>query len=1039
MFKKYTKTIMPLMKTSVIKLFLMSLLFLLQTWGSFYLLAQKANGSIIESDGKILSFERHEDLDQITSTHSTFLQSNAISMLTEHSLQWDWEAGASLSLPLYDYYSEAVQLSPFEKNQCLVLWIYNERPSKGALTFILGEGKNNQITCKYYLDYTGWRTAHIPLSQMTGEAPQKGDFAEYRSLTIKIQEDHPEGQGRFFIDDVYTTVIDARHPSADYQAPYVKAFFNGGAHVTQWMNQKELPTKEELKMRQIPINKLDVKSFEALYDNELKEMLKSFEGKGLNEKSYQDVLRQFETLKIKLVEQDGTTYLQGPYIALQGQGLPKNIIKENIETGRFIYVKQFEDILYSLAQSYHKSNDQSQKQVLKENFLLATKAYLQSGWTAGSNMGALHHLGYSTRKIAPSFFLMKRELDGAGLLYEVSASLNWFAVAHVVSQEDNTMPDLDLFNTVLYSHYLASMMHPDKKDATRHAILLSQWMSRTFADYTKHGGFQHDGTAWHHWGHYPAYTKGAIDDAVKVTNKLTKAGFPLSNTGFAALQKAVKTIMLYSQGDCIPRSLSGRHPLTGSHKSFIHSAYTKTFVNLEPIDTELKDLYLYHTSNGRFTGHWTLPYSALNVHRRDNYLATVRGFGIYAWGSEIYNFNRFGRYQSYGTIDILYKDAQMLPYEGYDWNLNPGTTITYLPLKELESPIPIFMVKSLSRFANGVHDRENRNGAHGFILDESTLINIDPGYEEISTKEQLKARKSTFFMDDLILCLGSGISGQHDIAPVYTVLTQEPVDPENSGVQLNGQPVMFPQVIEMKGRQALYNGKNTGFVVLQDDAVLKVSLKEQISRGDECTFDELRKPPRGEKNGKINLRREPETKGDFVSAVIDHGVHPGNARYEYAILPQVDDKSFNAKAKCLLENPELYYRVISRQNKLHAVRDIRNQADAYICYEAQCLIPHSSLYAVSDPCLLIMKENNDRSLSLSVALPDLHQPAVSREQKHKHWSSREHKLKLSFDGIWTIENNNPELLSVNHADGFTYVVVNAQHGLSYHFTLLKSE
>lgn len=1009
---------------------------LLLCTNNYISLSQKALGIVKESPGKILSFERQEDIGQIQSSLSNFRQSNAISMLGEHSLQWNWQTGASLKLPLYNFYSEGVKISPFDKDQCLVVWLYSQQASNGALTFTLtGEGLE-PVSAKFYLDYKGWRTAHIPISQMQGNAPQKGDFNQYEYLEIHVPKNHPEKKGRFFLDDIYTTVLDARHPSADYQAPYIKAYYSGGPHATQWLGQKELPAKEDLEVKQIPISKTEMKGFDKLYADEIEELTKSFKGKGLSDKSYQDILKRFNSLKIKEVPYDGEIYLQGPYIALQGQGLPENIIEENIKSGHFIYLKSFQDVLHALAQDYHKSTNQQQKNELRKNFLLATRAYLQSGWAQGSNMGALHHLGYATRKIAPSFFMMKDVLLDAGLLDEVSGSLNWYVVAHVVNNGLHTSPDLDLFNTILYPHFLASMMHPKKEDAARHVKLLSQWLSRTFADSTGTGGFKPDGTAWHHWGHYPAYTNGAIDNAVIITNKLTLSGFPLSESGHLALQKAVKTILTYSQGDCIPRSLSGRHPLTGSHKNFINSAYIKIFVDIEPVDPELKQLHSYHTSNAELEGHWTLPYSAMSLHRRDNYLVSARGFGIYSWGSEIYNFNRFGRYQSYGTIDVLYKDDEKMPYEGYDWNLNPGTTITYLPLKELESPIPIFMVKSLSRFASGIRDKEGKNGAHGFILDESILFNIDPVYEEVETKEKLSARKSTFFIDDMVLCIGSGISGENGNAPVYTVLAQEEVQLVKENIIVGNAKVQkFPYEDVLRDSPMFYDGKHTGYVVLDNKSKLKISVKEQLSRGDECTFDELRKPPRETKKGIVNLRREPETKGEFMSAVIDHGIKPKHGSYIYTILPGVNEKQFLTKAKQIFDQPELFYHIISSRDELHAVRDVRNQSETYICYEAQSLIPHYNLLEVSDPCLLIFDYNESGSQSVSVALPDLNMTAYSREQKDKEWVSNEHELNLVFDGKWKIDSEKTTVFGVEYKNDKTIITVKAQHGVSNHFDM----
>jgi chondroitin-sulfate-ABC endolyase/exolyase len=993
-----------------------------------------ATFSIQEPDGKILGFERRVDFEAINSDDSTFVQSDTISMLGEHSLQWDWRRGSRLKLPLYNYCPKRAELSPFAQNQCLVIWVYNESPSEGHLIFSLGSVGEFPLTARFYLDYTGWRTAHIPLSQMEGPAPQMGDYVAYEWLSILVPEDYPQDQGRFFIDDVYTSMIDARYPSADYQAPYVHGFFSGEAYATQWLNQKKLPTRQDLKISQIPIYDREVNFVEQMITAEYEEMTGAFAGKGLSGKEYTAVLREFEKHGIRELTVEGKTYLQSPYISLAGEGLPQNLVEQGLEEGRMLPIIEFEQLLYNLARAFVSSSDWSQKEKLRHNFILATHAYLQSGWAAGSHMGALHHLGYNNRKIAPAFFMMKHQLSEAGLLQRVSDSLNWFVVAHVVNDATHTDPDLDLFNTVLYAHYLATMMHTDLNDCARHAKLLSQWLSRTYADDGDKGGFRHDGTAWHHWGHYPAYLNGAIDNAVKVANKLTLAGFPLDPAGHVALQNAIKTIMLYQQGDRYPRSLSGRHPLNGSHRSFIHSDYMQVFADLDPVDRDLQELHQYHTSGGVFDGNWTLPYSAMILHRRGDALAAVRGFSIYTWGSEIYNFNRFGRYQSYGTLDILYRDEGALAYEGYDWNLNPGTTITYLPLEELESPIPIWMVSASTRFANGVHDADNRNGAYGFELNDSMLINIDPGYEEIFTREKLTARKSTFFMDDFILCLGSGISGQHPTAPVYTVVTQHSIDAPADAVRVNGEPTSFPYKETIKGTQTLFDGEKTGYLVLGESVEVVVSKREQISRGDESTFDDARRVQPDMKNGKPDRRRELENRGDFLSAYIDHGVTPKDGRYSYIVFPSVDSETFQKKAEHVYEQRELFYRIISRKNTLHAVRDVRLGTDNYICYAAQDMIPHAALHSVSEPSLLIFKEESD-GYAVSAALPDLHQTAYSREHSHKRFVSRPQILNLVFDGLWVLDASAPEVVSAEFVEGQTIISIRAQHGISNHFRI----
>ncbi len=984
---------------------------------------------------RILSFETPEEMAQVRATGSTVRQSDTLARLGTHSLQWDWQAGATITMPLFHHYAKKTRLSTFPQVQCLVIWLYNDRPNAGHFTLELGSNGAFPISCSFHLNYTGWRTGHIPLSQMEGGAPQAGDYTEYEHLRICVPDDHPECSGRLFIDDVYTTMLDARHPSADYQAPYVRCCFNGAPHVTQWLNQAALPSREDLRIKQIPISDGDLQASRRLYEAELQNQVGRFSGDGLSPAECGAALRQLEELGIREVEFEDKTYLQSPCIGLRGEGLPPSVLDAETRKGRFLPVHVFQKTLHALACSYHTSTDDAQRSALRDAFLLATRAYLQSGWAAGSNMGSIHHLGYATRTVAPSFLMMKQELADAGLLQEVSDSLNWYVVAHVVNDETHTDPDLDLFNTVLQSHCLVSMLRLTEEDCARHAMLLSQWLSRTVADGSTWGGFRPDGTAWHHWGHYPAYTGGAIDSAVKVANALTGAGFPLTPKGHAALQKAVKAILLYSEGNRFPRSLCGRHPLRGSHKRFIEAPYTAAFVDLAPVDEELQRLHAYHTADGSIAGHWTLPYSDLSLHRRDDYLAAVRGFDVNCWGAEIYGVvNRFGRYQSYGTLDILYKGEPALPYEGYDWNLNPGTTITYLPLEELEAPIPVWMVTATTRFANGVHDRDHRNGAHGFELDDAMFTNKDPGYEEISTREKLTARKSTFFMDDLILCLGTGISGQHDAAPVYTVLTQRGIDPPTGTVVVNGEDASFPYEQQLTGPATLFDGNRTGFLVMGKDTRVLVRKQEQVSRGDAVTFIPGRqaKPHRDKSRAPRYLA---ETRGNFLSACIDHGVQPRDARYEYVVCPGVDRSSFQAKATRLQANPRLFYRIISWKNALHAVHDVRTGTDTYVLYEAQDLIPHAALHAVSEPCLLMCKEDEAGGYMLSVALPDLHVTAFSREHKHKSFESRPHELKLIFGGLWTLPADAPDAVCIEQADGRTTVTIRARHGQSYHVQL----
>lgn len=57
-------------------------------------------------------------------------------------------------------------------------------------------------------------------------------------------------------------------------------------------------------------------------------------------------------------------------------------------------------------------------------------------------------------------------------------------------------------------------------------------------------------------------------------------------------------------------------------------------------------------------------------------MVTLKGFNTNVWGSEIYTKdNRYGRYQSYGSIQIMgYPSRKASGYveEGWDWNRASG-------------------------------------------------------------------------------------------------------------------------------------------------------------------------------------------------------------------------------------------------------------------------------------------------------------------------------------------------------------------------------
>lgn len=95
-------------------------------------------------------------------------------------------------------------------------------------------------------------------------------------------------------------------------------------------------------------------------------------------------------------------------------------------------------------------------------------------------------------------------------------------------------------------------------------------------------------------------------------------------------------------------------------------------------------------------GFFVYNYGSAGIFRRADWMVTLKGYTTDVWGAEIYTKdNRYGRYQSYGSVQIMGKGNPVsrtgsgFVQEGWDWNRLPGTTTIHLPFELLDSPLRV--------------------------------------------------------------------------------------------------------------------------------------------------------------------------------------------------------------------------------------------------------------------------------------------------------------------------------------------------------------
>ena len=109
-----------------------------------------------------------------------------------------------------------------------------------------------------------------------------------------------------------------------------------------------------------------------------------------------------------------------------------------------------------------------------------------------------------------------------------------------------------------------------------------------------------------------------------------------------------------------------------------------------------------------------------------------------------------------------------------------------------------------------------------------------------------------------------------------------------------------------------------------------------------------------------------ETKGDWVSLVVDHGKAPKNGSYEYAVLPQTNETLMKKFAK------KPTYKVLQQDRNAHIVESVSEQIISYVLFETpETTLPGGLLQRVDTSCLVMIHKGSADKIKLTVAQPDL--------------------------------------------------------------------
>lgn len=952
----------------------------------------------VVKDARFFSFEEGQVPAFIRAQRSQLAVTDSHYKDGKQALKWSFKPGATLALktPLQfepkDPTGEDLYLSAF------IVWVYNEQPQDKSITFQFLKDGRLCTSFPFGINFKGWRAAWVCYERDMVGTPEVG-MNEVRVVA-------PDVKGTLFFDHLITAIkVDARQQTADCQVPFVNA-----ATTNHWL----VIYKHSLLKPDIPLTAVTAqdKTDMGRIEERFRTMLYT-PGK-LSDKEVEVIRRKYDFYGISYSKQ-GVVTGRPIYLVRAAEAYERMVANwdKDMFTKRGVEMREYFDLMKRIAVAYRNAKEPVAKSEMKRMFLAMYDHITDQGVVSGSCWGNIHHYGYSVRGLYVSYFLMKEVLAEAGKLQEAEQTLRWYSIANEVYEKPLVNGiDMDSFNTQTTGRLAGILMMPDTPEKLQYLQSFSRW-----ADYGCRpapglaGAFKSDGSAFHHRNNYPAYAVGGLDGATNIIYLLSRTRFAVSELAHRTVNKALLTMRFYCNTLHFPLAMSGRHPngkgklipmqfglmaMAGTPDGRLAIDPTLAAAYLRLVDTpsvkagepdympksstkaEEKMANLLMSKGYRAEsdpeGNLALGYGCASVQRRSNWSAVVRGHSRYIWAAEHYlGHNLYGRYLAHGSMQLFTAQpgGVVTPAtsgwreEGFDWSRIPGATAVRLPLEQLKANVLNVdtysgmeeMLYSDEWFAGGL-SQQQANGNFGMKLHEHDKYNGTH-----------RARKSYHFVGGTIVCLGSGIENR--VADYCTETTVFQLAVADSSEKAYWE--------KWQGEGSVWiDHLGTGYYV-----PVAARLDKQFPQHS-----------RRQDSGK-------ETKGDWVSLVIDHGKAPQNGSYEYAVCPQTNLQAM----KNLVAHPS--YRVLQKDNQAHIVESTVENVLSYVLFETpQKELPGGLLLKTDTACLAMIHRESDHRLLLTVSQPDL---ALYRGASDEAFDAAGKRIERSIYSRPWIDNESQEI------------------------------
>lgn len=334
-----------------------------------------------------------------------------------------------------------------------------------------------------------------------------------------------------------------------------------------------------------------------------------------------------------------------------------------------------------------------------------------------------------------------------------------------------------------------------------------------------------------------------------------------------------------------------------------------------------------------FTGNKMFWDSAMMVHRRKGFYISVKMLAHDMFTADRTNFeSNKAHHLSDGAMCIMRSGKEYRNiFPLWKWRFIPGTTVEAGTPKLIWNTIRTLGAK---HFVGGVTNTKNgvatMNFARGTQDGDKTGWH---GQRRINkNKISISAKKSWFFFDDEIICLGAGITGKSG-KPVTTTINQS---------YLKGTPKTSKENDTIKW----IHHDGIGYY-LHDKQ--KVSIKTDKQSG--SWFD-------------ISISgKKDKISGEIFRLWIDHGKSPVNKSYAYSILPSITSKEMNSYKSTI--------KILQNSKAIQAVESFDKKLIGIVFHKPGNIVLSSKLNISSnEACIVLLEMVDNKNMKIFLSRPN---------------------------------------------------------------------